>query len=507
MNTSEMDAELEPYQFLQTYYNKKTFALSNDKTTASSIGKHQFAYLATTRPIGREHRLILKILGLEQTDICLMFTTCDTASLLANDKHLTQWCGAGCCTGRLVSRVMYITTGSQMTVRRKTDNMIEVVVIDASGGSSTELWDTDVAADVPVVPVMCFRKIWQNIQILPDETGLRTILSQFLIVKQKCHKENEDDLRSVVQSTTSKLSQRIQRQEEKMQFMQPQVSRIEQHILSVRTEYFALKSDHQQKTQFLELAIGLQSDLINSLINQVAQMKAGIGSPPAACLEADSSSTWISNDGVAVRNGVMHRIGDMDSKNYSFRSTTFATGTKITFVISRVSKQIGGSLTFGVTVISPHHLDMQSLPANGVKLEKSRTENWHVANNFVSKPNEKQIICLMRTSDGVLMKTETELWTIEERILFPVDPFLRLYPFFLFDGCVEEIEQREFKVRKRDKLECVICLDKPASTRVKPCGHILYCEDCRSGAIICRDDSNCPLCGEVIVKYKQIRTD
>ena len=100
------------------------------------------------------------------------------------------------------------------------------------------------------------------------------------------------------------------------------------------------------------------------------------------------------------------------------------------------------------------------------------------------------------------MKTETE-----ERLLFPVDPFVCVFPFFLFDGSVEAIQFREFKVHKRDDLKCVICLEKVASTRVKPCGHILYCDDCKSGAIICRDDSNCPLCRTVITKYKQIRTD
>ena len=131
----------------------------------------------------------------------------------------------------------------------------------------------------------------------------------------------------------------------------------------------------------------------------------------------------------------MHRIGDINYKNYLFRSSPFSTDSKITLIISRVCKQFGESLTFGVTVHSPDRLDMQSLPANGLTLKLTSTENWHVAIDIVPSPNKKQIICLMRTSDGVLMKTETE-----ERLLFEVDPFVCVFPFFLFDGSVEEIQ-------------------------------------------------------------------
>ena len=535
MDASMLEAELQPYQFLETDYNKATFTFTNDKTTASCSSPDGYAYLAMTRPIGRDHRLILKILGLD--DVYLWLTTCDTASLLANDKHLLHYCGSNACSGRKVTDEKKIRSGSQVSIRRTTDNKIEAVVSDASGGLITELWDMDVSSDVPVVPIIYVWRKWKDIQILPDEAGLRSVRSQIDALQAKAEAEAEaeaeakaeaeaaiaeqkrqevlaaiaanwDDLRSVVQSTANKLDLLIQSEGEKMRFIQDQVSGMksdmEQLIHPLQTELSALKSelsaDHENKTQDLENVIKEQSDRICSLQDQMEQMK--VGSPPVACHDEDFSS-WLSNEFVAVRDGVMQRIGDIDQKNYSFRSTPFAVDSKITFVISKVGKQFGESLTFGTTIYSADHLNLQSLPANGQKMRISSTSLfWHIANDFIPTPKEKQIICLMRTSDGVLMKTETE-----ERLLFAVDPFVCVFPFFLFDGSVEAIQFREFKVHKRDKLACLICLDNVASTRVKPCGHILYCDDCRSGAIICRDDSNCPLCRTVITKYKQIRTD
>ena len=508
---------MQPYQFLHTDYNKTAITLTNNKTTAKYIGTASGAFLAMTRPIGCDHRLILKIRG--SGDVRLNFTTCDTACLLANEKHLFSWCGAqmwsDVCSGRMVTGVNPIRSGSQVSIRRTADNRIEAVVSDASDGTRTEFWNMDVAADVPVVPVVVVLKKWESIGILPDEAGLQSVRSEnrslkdvaAAIAKQKRHDvltavvADWKELRSVVQSTQSKLDQQnelqdqlmkslIQSQGEKMQIIQDQVS-------SLKSE---LSADHDHKIHVLENAAREQSELISSLQDQVEQMK--VGSPPVACHEADfSSCSWLSNDSVSVRNSVMQRIAGIDQKNFSFRITPFATGTRIAFTISRVAKQFGESLTFGTTIYAADHLDMQSLPANGQKLRISSTSSfWHIANDFVPTPQEKQIICLMRTSAGVVMKTETD-----ERLLFAVDPFVRVFPFFLFDGSVEEIQLREFKVQNRDKLECLICLDKVASTRVKPCGHILYCDDCRTGAIICRDDNNCPLCGTVITKYKMIR--
>ena len=343
--------------------------------------------------------------------------------------------------------------------------------------------------------------------------GTKSDMEQLILPLQSELLSLKSELSADHENKTQDLENVIKEQSDRICSLQDQVSGVlgtksdmEQLILPLQSELSSLKSelsaDHENKTQDLENVIKEQSDRICSLQDRVEQMK--VGSPPVACHEADfSSCSWLSNEFVAVRDGVMQRIGDIDQKNYSFRSTPFAVDSKITFMISEVGKQFGESLTFGTTIYSADHLDMQSLPVNGQKMRISSTSSfWHIANDFIPAPKEKQIICLMRTSDGVLMKTETE-----ERLLFAVDPFVCVFPFFLFDGSVEAIQFREFKVHNREKLECLICLDKVASTRVKPCGHILYCDDCRSGAIICRDDSNCPLCRTVITKYKQIRTD
>ena len=365
--------------------------------------------------------------------ISIGFTTCDTASLLANDKHLTSWCGSDVCSGRWVTGVR-MKSGSQVSIRRTTDNRIEAVVSDASGGTSTEFWNMDVAADVPVRPVV-------------DRTAREGKALKFSRMRQDCG---------------------------------------------------AVRSQIDHKIHVLENAVREQRELISSLQDQVELMK--VGSPPVACHDSDfSSCSWLSNDFVSVNDSVIQRIGDIDQKNYSFRSTTFATGTTITFVISGVAKQFGESLTFGVTVYSPDQLDMQSLPANGLKLQISCSSNfWFIANDFLSDPKAQQVVCLKRTSVGVVMETESE-----ERLLFSVDPHVRLFPFFLFDGYVQAIQLKEFKVHDRTGLECVTCLEKVASTRAKPCGHILYCSDCREGATL-TIGNKCPVCKKDIVKYKQV---
>ena len=432
-------SELQRYQFLETDYNKAAFTLTNDKTTASYVGPDDRACLAMTRPLGRDHMLILKIIGVG--DFTLNFTTCDTASLLANDQHLNKWCGAGRCSGRMathtkvrgklsgdhqllhihpVLRLAWFVSapieavahtaallcstkpgpGSQLSIRRTTANRIEVVVSNANGYSSTNLLDMDVTADVPVVPVVRISKK-QKLQILPDEAGLQSVLSQ--INAFAC-------------------------------FGAP--SLLESGLSTDRTNQVnVLKSEIQEKEQ-----------QIRELLQEVKNMKEI--SPPIACHDVDSSS-WLSNDFVSAGDSVIQRTGDIDQMNYSFRSTPLAVGTTITFMISGVAKLFGKSLTFGVTVISPDLLDMQSMPTNGSQWKLDITENWHVANDFVSTPTQHQMIRLMRTSDGILMKTANEFWMIEERLLFPVDPSVRLYPFFLFDGCVQAIQLKEFKLLNR----------------------------------------------------------
>ena len=234
------------------------------------------------------------------------------------------------------------------------------------------------------------------------------------------------------------------------------------------------------------------------LQEQMEQMRVG---PPVASprLRNADFSSWPSNDFVSVHDGVMHRIGDIDQRNYAFRNTAFRTGEKITFVISEVTTQFGESLTFGVTVYSPDLLDMQSLSANGLKLKVSSSSSyWFIANDFLPDPKAQQVGCLKRTSAGVVLETESE-----ERLLFAVDQHIRLFPFFLFDGYVQAIQLKEFIAHKRTGLDCVICLESVASTRAKPCGHILYCSDCREGAML-TIGKKCPICAKDIVKYKQI---
>ena len=260
-----MEAELEPYLFLQTDYNKNVFKFTNDKTTASCIEPDGYAYLATTRPIGRDHRLILKILGSKVVvERDLYFTTCDTASLLANDKHQVHWCGSDVCSGRMVTGGK-IRPGSQVSIRRTTDNRIEAVVSGGSGGTSTEFWNMEVAADVPVVPVV-FLFNRESFGILPDETGLQSVRCQ---IEAATAKKRHDVLTAVVadhEHKTQVLENMIREQKEIISSLQDQMS-------SLKSE---LSADHDHKTHVLENAVREQSELISSLQDQVELMKFAI---------------------------------------------------------------------------------------------------------------------------------------------------------------------------------------------------------------------------------------
>ena len=322
------------------------------------------------------------------------------------------------------------------------------------------------------------------------------------------HAEQLERLERTHVSDAAGMKSQIQRQGEKMQCMQHQVSGllgiksdIEQLILPVRTELSSLKSelsaDHDHKTQVLEDKIKEQSERIDELMHQMEQMK--VDSPLIACHETDFSS-WISNDFVVVRDSIIQRIGNKDQKNYSFRSSPFEIDETIIIAIRKsVNENPMESVTFGVTGNSIDELVLQSLPENGLELQKlSASHKWNVAHDFLPHDSMTELIGLMRTGKGIVMRTAST-----ETLLLVVDPFIRIFPFFLFDGSVEEIELKQFKVQSRTQLECLTCLQQVASTRAKPCGHLLFCTDCREGAIL-TIGKKCPLCGKDIVKYKQV---
>ena len=210
---SEMEAELRPYKFMETEYNKESFCLTNDETTASYIGTSDFAYLSTTRPIGRDHRLILNILGIE--DVLIHFTKCDT--LLTNSKHLMDRCGLRRCNGQNVTALKEMKAASVVSIRRTEINEIEAVVSDDRGGSSIEHYGIGVTADEPVVPVILVRKRWEEIQILPDEAGLWSVRSQIALRTHASDAVTTDgsdsaDLKSLVQTLERKHDQQFQLQ-------------------------------------------------------------------------------------------------------------------------------------------------------------------------------------------------------------------------------------------------------------------------------------------------------
>ena len=470
-----MEDDTEPYFFVETDYNKTAFTLNENKT-AATLNQSSWAMIHASRPLGCSHRLIIKSMNADiaaSDDAYLHFTSCTGESLRKNSHHLNGYCSESVCGGvDMFEFSIGMKKGSSVTISRTAGNKCLAVFSDPP---AEKLLDINVNAGVPIIPVLYFGATSQKLEIMSDESYLNQIQAL------KLEKQNKrqilvdlcsdiQEMKSLMAATTAKLDLQID------QLVQNQV----------------------MEAKEMKLKISEQEEQISEQLQQIASMK--VGSAPAACDQVDSSS-WLSNRFVAVADSLIQRIGQIDDKNYIFRCTPFAIDSKITFTIHEVNVQFSESLTFGVTVFSPDHLDMQSLPANGQKLKiKSTSFLWYVAHDFVPNPKAKLIVSLTRTEAGILMKTEAE-----EKLLFAVDPFICVFPFFLFDGSVQSVELKEFKVQNRSGGECVICLKQPATTRVKPCDHLLYCSDCHSGAVVCNDDGNCPICGTGIKKYKQVR--
>lgn len=189
---------------------------------------------------------------------------------------------------------------------------------------------------------------------------------------------------------------------------------------------------------------------------------------------------WSTCDSVGFINKKLLRLTEDNSRktHYAFRIMSFGLDTSITFVILKRDTTSDGSLTFGVTTTDPHKVDLVALPASGRALkETGHSDTWFVAPDLVDNVEEGKLVTIKRTKDGIHVTSVTKTESV-----LTLDPYLKVYPFFLFDGSVSEIGIKKYDLpdaaEQREPLECYMCRTRAAVTFVKVWKDMLFCQQC-----------------------------
>lgn len=188
----------------------------------------------------------------------------------------------------------------------------------------------------------------------------------------------------------------------------------------------------------------------------------------------------------------------LTSSHYCFRKQPLFLGERIFFeVMGRSSTlNIGGSISFGLTVFEPSQLKFQDLPINSKKWVGITGQDWFFASDVmpqVSEERSDRFVCFERDKTGILLRSKTELTS---KGLFEVDMTYSLYPFFFFDGIVHEISV-QWPGYDTGSWRCSYCSVRMAKTIAKPCNHMLHCKPCEMKAIV-YEGVRCPDCSQEI---------
>ena len=257
---------------------------------------------------------------------------------------------------------------------------------------------------------------------------------------------------------------------------------------------FVIPSAKDVKIAQLESAIRDQDQKLSELRQELDLVQARVVTP-------DKEEAWRSTLSISVAESVIERSGRIDGKNYVFRNEEFKLGSQIVFQVTGMDCNFMESLSFGVTVFTPQVVDLDSLPGFGLKLFADTTSlKWFGSNDVLSDPKPDQVVSITRFRDGVYAKT---LASVDK--LFDLDPYVRVYPFFLMDGCVSRINLKDFTAQERKQSECIVCLKSAATHFATSCRHLLYCGDCMDGVRVSSLDNKCQMCESDVTDYAMIR--
>lgn len=487
-----LDHELEPYRFLQSaHYEKKEVTFSE----CDSVVITGSWCLYFTRPIGRGHRLFLRKRDGHNNSTRVWFTLCSIQSLTENGQHVRSACNRTVCGGKSFPNdplSFRMKQADFLTISRKSDTLIEVTLNDRP---TSELVEVKADADAKIMAGIQMgygKKQKRCFDIMYDTSALpvpRNSVAPHMGMEPTPRPRTRAETTSATISraghtdaNASTATSPVSRSHAML--IPPPVTSFAvhavghatpavpgpqrdtgDHIHPVRQELMTLTQDtagqqtcsqlvevrelkslmEQQVAamdllrnevttlkQSMEKRIGGQKAQIGQLVQEIDRLKEN-------SLVACATSSWLANAFVSTDQSVIWRNGDMHDKNYIFRSLPFDVGSCISFRIEDMDTTVRTSLTFGVTVSSADHLDLQSLPASGLDLWTKTTSlsdfnNWNVVTDLISDPRIKMEFRLMREESGVFFKSMSE-----ERLLFPVDQYVCVFPFFLFDGCVQAI--------------------------------------------------------------------
>lgn len=145
--------------------------------------------------------------------------------------------------------------------------------------------------------------------------------------------------------------------------------------------------------------------------------------------EASKSGTrkWFSNVAVTCKNSKMVRTEDPDSNSCIF-CDQFASGDEIRFQVMKVITKFTGSIAFGVTRMPLVLIDIDAVP-------KGSDDDWSISPDILPVISLGDEICIKRLDSAVVMRAGDG----EEFTLFALPSKFKVFPFFRFDGAINEL--------------------------------------------------------------------
>ncbi|CAF1472142.1 unnamed protein product [Adineta steineri] len=177
----------------------------------------------------------------------------------------------------------------------------------------------------------------------------------------------------------------------------------------------------------------------------------------------------------------------------------------------------------GFTNVNPSIFNekFESLPSVDPMGLYDRKEYWIIVEDaFDEKLSELDEYRFIRQKDGdIQICRNNDSNTI--KTIACTDPQQTFYPFFFLNGRIAAFSliglisstnnaiNNNKKTKEKDENAglCQICLDTPASCVLIPCGHIVFCSDCKDSFEKKFSEKRCPICRDNYNNVFQIEDD
>ena len=276
---------------------------------------------------------------------------------------------------------------------------------------------------------------------------------------------------------------------------------------------------------------------IQQLPNPVSRAAAA-PNPPAAVFHTDGK--WLANSSVSFDKFILTCTAARGSPSYIFKNMPLQRVSSISFQVLEVESG-RGRICFGVTTINPANRCVSELPADPLQL-KGNQRDWYT-HTFSAVKGET--ITVMRS---VKLFREQRSGDPYVEFMFKLQSLDAVYPFFCFSGGIKSIRlipsepsgptgrrnpghgaDGGWGSLSRSQLnspgaaarppapapaststpasfdsdsgnECCICMDKKRVIICDPCGHAVYCAECKIKAESVAQKT-CPICRAHVNKF------